>query len=178
MNELELESELRKLRPAAPSRALEDGIAQELAVHMSLAAPPQRSRVDARPDPARVNGFTLWLDRLLWSGLGAATAMLALMMISKTPQPGSAPQLVQQSPPQASTVTAPLDSFALQPVLASEENLGWRDEGVRFDAHGQPMLKLSRTAVERQAWADLQNAGVIQMEQPRQEVLWMPVTVQ
>src|SRR5688572_18028767 len=110
MNELELESELKKLRPAAPSRALEDGIAQELAGHLSLTAPPQSFRVDARPDSTRVNGFTLWLDRLLWSGLGAATALLALMMISKTPQPRSAPQLVQQSPRQAPTVTAPLDS--------------------------------------------------------------------
>jgi hypothetical protein len=65
----------------------------------------------------------------------------------------------------------------LQPVLASEEDLGWRDDGVHFDAHGQPMLRLTRMAVKRQAWADLKNAGVVQMETPRQEVMWVPVAL-
>jgi hypothetical protein len=63
-------------------------------------------------------------------------------------------------------------------VFASDEDLeGWRDEGVGFDPHGQPMLKLTRSAVKREAWADLKNAGVVQMETPRQEVMWVPVAL-
>jgi hypothetical protein len=178
MNESELESELRKLRPAAPSRALEDGIARELAGYACIAAPTQSSRAPVRSKSPGAPWFTLWLDRLLWSGLGAAAAMLALVIAQK-PQNQNA-SLAQETQPSSSPAGRKLtasNSSVLQRVLASEEDLGWRDEGVRFDAHGRPMLKLSRTAVERQAWADLKNAGVVQMEQPRQEVLWVPVTV-
>src|SRR5215212_3453133 len=118
MNELELESELRKLRPAAPSRALEDGIARELAAHVSIAVPTQRLRAGARSQSPRTTWFTLWLDRLLWSGLGAATAMLALV-ISQKPQTQnpSVAQVPQPSAPQVSRELAPLDASALQPVL-------------------------------------------------------------
>jgi len=176
MNESELESELRKLRPAAPSHALADGIARELAACVSIVAPLPGFRAGARPEPTQVPWLARWLDRLLWSGLGAATAMLALLLSYNPPKPGVA-QVAQPSSRQVPREPVQMDASALQPVIASEDDLGWRDEGVRFDAHGQPMLKLSRTAVERHAWADLENAGVVQMEQPRQEVLWVPMPV-
>jgi hypothetical protein len=166
MNESDLENELRKLRPAIPSRELEDAIAHELAENRGLGAPR-----DAWPHAGSVRTpwLTLWLDRLLWSGLGAA-AVLVIMLAFQSPTVAPEKHVVSRDVP------TPQDAN-LQPVLASEEDLGWRDEGVRFDANGRPILKLTRTSVERQAWADLQNAGVVQVEQPRQEVMWVPVTL-
>jgi hypothetical protein len=171
MNELEFEKNLRKLRPAPPSRALEESIASGLAERH--ADGPQRSPRRESTEKS-TPWFTLWLDRLLWSGLGAAAAVMFVMVSQKPPasparDAGEKHVVTREAPS--------LDASALQPVLASEEDLGWRDEGVQFDAQGQPMLKLRRVAVERKALADLQNAGVIQVETPRQEVMWVPVTL-
>jgi hypothetical protein len=177
MNESDFEVELRKLQPAAPSRKLAEGIARELAsitraADLRLEIHP---RAHIAKEEARIPWLTRWLDRLLWSGLGA-TAVLALTLSQQTPTPAVAQSSRQpvQSAPRASS---PQDSSLLQPVLASEEDLGWHDDGVHFDPHGQPMLRLTRTAVKRQAWADLKNAGVVQMETPRQEVMWVPVAL-
>lgn len=155
MNESEIESRMRKLRPAPPSRDLEERIGRELPGVV-------RAPVRGSCPPGLV---MQWLDRLMWSGLGAAAAALVMVLLKPHDE-----HVVSRS-------AVPLDASSLQPVLASEEDLGWRDEGVEFDAHGQPMLKMRRMAVERQAWADLKNAGVVQVEKPRQEVLWVPVTL-
>jgi hypothetical protein len=170
MNESDFENELRKLQPAVPSRRLAEGIARDLAAFTPMAEPSFGVRTVAIAGTAepRLPWLTRWLDRLLWSGLGA-TAVLALMVSQSSPKPRPTPTA------HATAQTAPLDANALQPVLASEEDLGWHDDGVHFDPRGQPMRRLTRTAVERQAWADLKNAGVVQMETPRQEVMWVPV---
>jgi hypothetical protein len=72
-------------------------------------------------------------------------------------------------------VASAAPDLTFQKVLTSDEALDWHDEGVHFDPNGQPMLKLRRLAVEHQAWADPQNAGVVQVEVPRQEVMYVPV---
>jgi hypothetical protein len=171
MNELEFEKDLRKLRPAAPSRTLEESIARGLAERR--AEEPQRMKcLDATEKSAP--WFTLWLDRLLWSGLGAAAAVMFVMASHKPPvlpaQDAGEKHVVRRDAPAR-------DASALQPVLASEEDFGWHDEGIQFDAQGHPMLKLRRVSVERKALADLENPGVIQVETPRQEVMWVPVTL-
>jgi hypothetical protein len=174
MNELEFEKELRKLRPAAPSRALEDLIASGLAECRAEEPQPAKRRESREASEAPVSWFTVWLDRLLWSGAGAAAAVMIVMIAQKPPT--RATTGVPEARAVARNVPV-LDSSSLQPVMASEEDLGWSDEGVQFDAQGQPMLKLRRMAVERKAFADLQNPGVIQVETPRQEVIWVPVTL-
>jgi hypothetical protein len=104
--------------------------------------------------------------------------MVLFVLSQDTPgTPVPEPAVAAQTPRVVSPASAPLDASSLQPVLATEEDMGWHDEGVRFDPHGRPILKLTRTAVERRAWADSKNAGVVQMEKPRQEVLWVPVTL-
>ena len=153
MNESDVEHEMRKLRPARPSQNLEARIARDLD---AAPLPVRRKRDDS-------GVLMRWLDRLLWTGLGAAAT--AALMISPKPV----------SPETALSETAP--SASLQPVLVSEENQGWKDEGVYFNERGQPLLKLRRTAVEKEAWADLQHAGVVQVERPRQEVMWVPMAL-
>jgi hypothetical protein len=170
MNESDFETELRKLRPATPSRRLAQGIADELDGCDLRAETP---RVASAAGSPRVPWLSLWLDRLLWTGLGAAAVLV--LMIAQGPPAAPRTQTVQPPPQTVTLAPVPRDSFSLQPVLASEEDLGWREEGVRFDAQGRPLLKLRRVAVERKAWADLEHAGVVQMETPRQEVMWVPV---
>ncbi len=176
MNESELENQLRKLRPAPPSRALEETIERELAACTMVVETPTHVRIGtrARSRDARPSWLMLWVDRLLWSGVGAAAAAVALVVVQR---PHAVPATVQPEPPTVAQAVAPLDSAALQPVMATEEDLGWRDEGVHFDSRGQPLLKLTRAAVERRAWADLKNAGVVRVETPRLETMWVPVPV-
>jgi hypothetical protein len=169
MNESEIERTLMTLRPAAPSRKLAEGIEQD------LARPSRRVGVVEVP---RTSWLVLWLDRILWSGLGASVAMVLFVMSQHaSDKPGPDAVVAAQSPRTVPPSSPSLDASSLQPVYATEEDMGWHDEGVQFDPHGRPILKLTRTAVERRAWADSKNAGVVQMEKPRQEVLWVPVAL-
>ncbi|HSI61682.1 MAG TPA: hypothetical protein VLE43_01150 [Candidatus Saccharimonadia bacterium] len=153
MNESEFETDLRRFAPATPSSALAQGIAASL----------DRSQPEPA-SPARPSPLWIWLDRLLWSGLGA-TAAVAITLAAR-------PQVSPTIPAHPAVASA---SSAMQKVLTSDEALDWQDEGVHFDANGQPMLRLRRMAVEHQAWADPQNAGIVQVEVPRQEVMYVPV---
>ncbi len=157
MNESEFETALRRFAPVPPSSALGQGVAASLGL-------PQPEA----PAPPRPSSLWLWLDRLLWSGLGAAAAV-AITLAARPP--------VSPKVPEGTAVASAVATAAppLQKVLASDEALAWQDEGVHFDANGQPMLRLRRTAVEHQAWADPQNAGIVQVEVPRQEVMYVPV---
>lgn len=181
MNESEFESSLRRFTPVKPSPDLAQGIATALERRASAAVSVSVStsrRASAEPATSLL---WVWLDRMLWSALGAAAAVaVTLTVVRPVPVPApvsaSAPTteptftVTQQAPAQAAPV-AP----EFQKVLTSNETLDWKDEGIHFDSTGQPVLKLQRTAVEHQAWADLQNAGVVQVEVPRQEVMYVPV---
>ncbi len=164
MKKSDLEEELSRLSPAAPSRGLEARIERELEHSLKLVT---------REKPAKETPglFLRWFDRVLWCGAGAAAALVVITLLPGMRQ-STKPQTVAASP------TATAATSQLEPVMASEENLGWKEEGVQFDPQGHPMLKLRRVSVERRAWADLENAGVIQTETPKQEIIWVPVNVQ
>lgn len=161
MNESELEEELGRLCPSAPSRKLEERIERELENSHHV-------RFAVKPESEEPGFFLRWFDRVLWCGAGAAAALVIITLLPRTRE-SSTPQTV---------VASDASSSPLEPVMASEENLGWKEEGVQFDSQGHPMLKLRRVSVERRAWADFDNAGVIQTETPRQEVIWVPVNLQ
>ncbi|QIF00790.1 hypothetical protein [Roseimicrobium sp. ORNL1] len=175
MNESEFESSLRRFTPVKPSPDLAQGIATSL--ERSVSVPGSASR-RASAEPAS-SLLWVWLDRLLWSTLGA-TAAVAVTLTVVRPAPVSTPvpaptaeptfTVTQHAPPPVAPAASDF-----QKVLTSNETLDWKDEGIHFDSTGQPVLKLRRTAVEHQAWADIQNAGVVQVEVPRQEVMYVPV---
>jgi hypothetical protein len=143
-------------------------MAQGIAAALERRAPAHVSQRRRAPATSETSLLWVWLDRLLWSTLGA-TAAVAITLAMR---PASQPALtVTQNAPATIAPEAP----AFQKVLTSNEALDWKDEGIHFDSSGQPVLKLRRTAVEHQAWADLQNAGVVQVEVPRQEVMYVPV---
>jgi hypothetical protein len=168
MNESEFESSLRRFTPVKPSPDLAQGIAAALERRAPApASHPKRAPLVQQHSPV-ASPLWVWLDRLLWSALGATAAIAITMAMRPVTGPGLTvtqhdPTTVASGPP------------AFQKVLTSNEALDWKDEGIYFDSSGQPVLKLRRTAVEHQAWADLQNAGVVQVEVPRQEVMYVPV---
>jgi hypothetical protein len=173
MNESEFESSLRRFTPVKPSPDLAQGIADSLERDVSASLPERPRRA---PAASETSPLWLWLDRLLWSALGAAVAVAITLAIKPTastaPVSASEPVItVSQHAPVKAMPTAP----QFQKVLTSNETLDWKDEGIHFDSTGQPVLRLRRTAVEHQAWADVQNAGVVQVEVPRQEVMYVPV---
>lgn len=171
MNESEFESSLRRFTPVKPSPDLEQGIVESLERRVTAPLPESR-RV---PAASETSPLWMWLDRLLWSALGAtaAIAITLAMRPATLPAPEPAITVIRQDPAKVTPAAAP----EFQKVLTSNETLDWKDEGIHFDASGQPVLKLQRTAVEHQAWADLQNPGVVQVEVPRQEVMYVPVPV-
>ncbi len=181
MNESDLEEELGRWKPAEPSASLEHRIAAAL----------RRQGVPTAAPRPRWTLLGWWLDRLVWGGAGAV-AVLALLLAtqpSSTSVRDASPAQAVTAAAAAATYTAPLTVAAaspaplavpatdsgLLPVLASDETSEWQDDGVTFDQSGQPVLKLRRVAVEHQAWADPQNAGVVHREVPRQEVMYVPV---
>lgn len=168
MNESEMESELRRLRPAPPSASLQERIGATLQTAAPRAARSEHRPASPSPSPPTFAAIVrTWLDRLLWSGLGAAAAF-AIMLWQRP------------AVPQASPVVAavPRPAPTLQQVMSGDETMSWQDEGVHFDQSGRPMLKLRRLAVEHQAWADPQSAAVVQVEVPRQEVVYVPMSLQ
>ena len=166
MNESEFESSLRRFTPVKPSPDLAQGVAAAL----ERRAPGPVSQPRRAPTTSETSLLGRWLDRLLWSALGATAAVAITLAIRPAPAPEPALTVTQHD----AATTAPV-APAFQKVLTSSEALDWKDEGIHFDSSGQPVLKLRRTAVEHQAWADLQNAGVVQVEVPRQEVMYVPV---
>jgi hypothetical protein len=168
MNESEFESSLRRFTPVKPSPDLAHGIATALERRASEPLPESR-RVLAKSE---TSPRWLWLDRLLWSALSATAAVAITLAMRPATPPAPEPALtVSQHDPAKAIPAAP----EFQKVLTSNEILDWKDEGIHFDSTGQPVLRLRRTAVEHQAWADVQNAGVVQVEVPRQEVMYVPV---
>jgi hypothetical protein len=176
MNESEFESSLRRFTPVKPSPDMAQSIATTLERRIAhpVSAPAAASRrVPAEP---ATSPLWVWLDRLLWTTFGATAAVaitLAVRPVS-APTPTAEPALTVTQPASTPAPAAPINSD-FQKVLTSNETFDWKDEGIHFDSAGQPMLKLQRTAVEHQAWADVQNAGVVQVEVPRQEVMYVPV---
>lgn len=121
MNEIDVENELRTLRPAAPSPEMARRIAA------SLEMPPAATLPSL---------FTWWVERLLWSGGGAVATVFAIVMLRQTTAPHASP------PEKLAASTAPAAQIA-------EEPLAWTDEGVRFISDQIPARLLRRVSLER-----------------------------
>lgn len=185
MNDSEFEKELGRLVPAAPSASLEHRIAAAL----------RRQGVAAEPEKMPAFAWLgRWLDRLVWTGAGAVAALALMLAVQRGPQgaaqtesgavaAAASPVVKAPVSGDATPVTTPVPGSTavgdagFQPLLTSSEAGDWQEEGVTFDKSGQPVMKLRRTAVDHQAWADPQNAGVVHVEQPRQEVIYVPVPI-
>jgi hypothetical protein len=149
MNETELENELRALRPASPSRGMEQGIMAQLEA-------PQ-------PMAKRAGVITWWMERLLWCGGGALAAWIFGISARV---PSAAPNENNKAPQ------------ALQSLGMTEEQIALTDEGVSMRSGEPPTRVLHRTAMERHTWADAGRRGVLEVQVPREDVIFLPVKMQ
>lgn len=147
MNDPDLESLLVSLPPRGPSAALRQRVAHELA-RDRLWLPPHRR---ARP----------WLPRLLWSGLGAAAAVLAMNLSPGTPDAAD-PALT-----------------GVLPVSTVREVVNAETEGIQYNAESNlPEQRVKLVTVERHAWIDPRDGARITVEMPREDRLVLPASFQ
>ena len=160
MNNSDLENELRALRPAAPSAALEKRIAGELAAFSA--------RVPAEPARARESLLAQLLRPLLWATVGA-TATVVVM----TARPARRENL------QAPVAQLPQSEAAeFLPPETTRELLAAERSAVRYVADRGPVREVRASYLEHHAWTNPRTGGRVEIAVPRRDVFLQPIAMQ
>ena len=176
MNESHFESELRRLRPGAPSPQMAERIAGELSAdrdnfNLTVRAPERLERVlDAGVvNPRPPHPLFSWLRGLGWATAGACAALLAMR----------GTEFFSPRPTAANSLPTPLIATAeFQPKTSSRELLEARDEGLLYDDEQAPQRQLRLTFLERHTWTNPATGAVLHFEVPREDVVLTPVAMQ
>ena len=160
MNESDLENELRALRPAAPSAALETRIANDLA---ALSA-----RVPVAPARARESLLGQILRPLLWASVGA-TAAVVVMTARPTPRE-NLPTPIAKLPLRAEA------EFSLPET--SHELLAAERSAVRYMADRGPVREVRASYLEHHAWTNPRTGWRVEIAVPRRDVFLQPIAMQ
>lgn len=180
--------DLARLRPAAPSLALRERIAADLAA--PLGAETTSSARSPTPAP---RSFTWLAERMLWAAGGAIAAAVPFLLQPRplpadTNRPTLAVDQAEASPgpdaPDASSAaptaiaSADAPAIAAQPqVIAAqepiaEESLAWSDDGVQFIDGQIPARVIRHWVLERFPGTD--GDGPVR---PREDVFVVPVAL-
>ncbi len=156
-NESDFENELRSLRPAAAAGSVEERIARELAPSLH----PRSAGVLVGPGQCgilrRILGGLCWAT----AGAAAAVALIASLHRPQTPAPSS----VQVA-----------ETF--QPAESERELVDAADEGVHYIEGEEPVRQMRYSYLEHYAWTDHTTGARVEVEVPREDILWMPVAMQ
>lgn len=187
-----------RLRPAAPSVALRDRIAAD------LAAPKSRETTSlARSLTPPPRSFAWLAERLLWAAGGAIAAAVPLLLQPRplpadtnrpavavdqaeaVPRGARAPDMPTAAPSPPVIVAAETQVAAAEPqVIAAEpqgaavqepmaeESLAWSDDGVQFIDGQIPARVIRHWVLERFSGAD--GVGLVR---PREDVFVVPVAL-
>lgn len=193
--------ELARLRPAAPSVALRERIAAD------LAAPLSRETMSSARSPMPAPRSFGWLaERMLWAAGGAIAAAVPLLLQPRplptgplpaetnrpavafdqaeaTPRGAEAPDASSAAPtaiaavePQVITAAPQVIAVEPQGVAAqepiAEESLAWSDDGVQFIDGQIPARVIRHWVLERFPGAD--GVGLVR---PREDVFVVPVAL-
>ena len=161
----ELEDQLRKLRPAAPSADLVNRIGRGLA--------DQGSTSTAAVLPRERRFHFSWLS--LGLGLAGAAALVMFAFLREQP--------AKNNPPIASTSPAPTISTnpAAQFVPAGLTQVVYhtRDEGLHFPTNSeQPMRRVRSQSQQTLRWRNPKTGATLRISYPTEEVSFHPVTGQ
>lgn len=155
----QLEAELKRLRPAAPSR--------ELATRMERDLAPQAHRPRAH-------------IRWLWAALLPAAAAIAIGFVQFFRGPESRPALPANVPPAfravadaGSTYEAPLKPVAAENVLVAAS-----DEGLVMLEDGTQARRERRHYVDTITWKNPRTNASLTWSMPREEVRVVPIAFQ
>ncbi len=186
--------ELARLRPAAPSVALRERIAAD------LAAPLSRETMSSARSPMPAPRSFGWLaERMLWAAGGAIAAAVPLLLQprplpagplpAETNRPAVAFDQAEATPrgaeaPDASSAAPTAVAVAAPQVIAAEpqgvaaqepiaeESLAWSDDGVQFIDGQIPARVIRHWVLERFPGAD--GVGLVR---PREDVFVVPVAL-
>lgn len=152
-----VETILARLMPPALSTAGQREI--ETMLEALAAAPAQAAPATA----ARV----VWMRRVISSGIAAAAVAAALLFPLATP-----PAVDSWAE------TAPVDAGPAELVLVGESDRieSMTDEGLQENADGSAMRALRLSVVEENSLLDKETGIVMQVSEPREEILLMPVS--
>ena len=159
----ELEDQLRKLRPAAPS--------PELLTRVERALADQKTSTSTAGVLPRERGL-----RFNWLSLGlglAAAAALVLFAFVRLQQPPKTPSVASISPVPA-TSTAQLVPAGLTQVVYHT-----RDEGLHFPNNStEPMRRIRSQTRETLRWRNPKTGATLRISYPGEEVSLTPISGQ
>jgi hypothetical protein len=168
----ELEKELRKLRPAAPSPVLCKRVEEAL----------ENCRADALPvrQPVRL-AYNWWSSGF---GLAAAAVLILLAVVTMERRQENREAIAQTSPAPAAN-PVPLgreqSTSAGRFVPAGGTNVVYnaRDEGLHFpDGSERPVRRLRYQTQQTWRWRDPQTGASLRVSYPSEEIVLIPVSGQ
>jgi len=156
LSDEDLEKELASLRPQVPSEVLKSKIGEEL---------------EGQPVVHSKKIIRLWPILAI-----AAAACLALVLVISRSNPETVePINVAQN---AAPVTEPTDPFADYEAVDSEQRLVEAiDDGVVMVVNNEPVRRLRYQFIDSVTMVDHTDGSVFTMEIPREETLFVPVTL-
>jgi hypothetical protein len=160
----EIENELKKLRPAQPSREF------WMRIEQALTDPETSEEKIIRPHYFRVNWVALGF------GVAAAAVLLVLVRISTDRTPERS-ETVAQNSAAAEAGSASSDEFV--PAGATQIVYNTRDEGLHFaDDSGEPMRRLRYQTHETLRWRNAATGASLRVSYPSEEIVLIPISGQ
>ncbi len=162
----ELESELKKLRPAPVSDEL------QARIEVALAQPAATPTAGLLPRRSRRTGF--WWS--LGLGLTTASALVLVWLAFFAEPPTAAPVIAQQTSP------VPAESFnpGLQPSALTQIVYRRHDEGLVFSPNQseRPLRRVRYDTRETMQWRNPQTGASLRVSYPAEQVVLTPVSFQ
>ncbi len=162
----DIETLISDLRPAGVSRSLRERIAADLDMDEQWMKPEAVPAI--RPQQK------LWWQPMTWSAIGAAAAVVAMLVMParNAPQSEVATQAASSKPPVL------LDAKKMLPVSTTREVLSAEDQGIRYNAQNQPEQHLKVHGVERRIWIDPRDGSQYLIEIPIEDRMVLPANFQ
>ncbi len=166
MNEfLELEAELKKLRPAAPSAELIARIEHSLG----------EKTASAGVLPAARKGRPIWFALGLGFAAAAALLLLARVHIERAPQKAATVAAIASS----ATPANALPVRHLVPEELTRVVYGTSDEGLVFPGNSEaPLRRMRSYSRETLRWKDQRTGASLRVSYPTDVVEYVPVSTQ
>ena len=184
MNDSELEDQLRSLTPMTPSAGLAGRIERQLTA-ASSAVPA--SGVIARP--ARTMLAWRWLRDLGWAGAGAAVALAGAALFSTVGKTAVQSTLTTTLPlaaaPSSSVDSQPVaetnistDGPAFEPTETSRELVSVKNSDELLETENGVVREVRYTYLEHMSWSHPVTGARLEIEVPREDVYFLPVSLQ
>lgn len=162
----DLETELKQLRPAAPSPELMSRVERAL-------AQPATAAAGVLPRPQKSAAWS-WLSL----GLGAAAVAAALLLLARPKLDEASsrqPAIAAVTPSAANAIAA--RNFVPEGITRVVYDT--RDEGLIFpEGNGAPVRRIRAHSRETLQWRDRQSGASLRVSYPTEEVEFIPVSGQ